>query len=178
MSVMLRGFPIVLKRMAGRAVGLSAHSPADEPIWPRTNPSRWAQSLRMQIKGLSKSRKRGGGDSHPRGPFFCLKVCCGSNSEVWPPARQVRSTPGSRHRQATGWVPAGELNPAGTSPAENLCPLLIAQRTQLGHRGMSEKCQLQTHAPQQTGSLFDHLVGSREERRRYAKAERLGGLRW
>ena len=32
------------------------------------------------------------------------------------------------------------------------------------------------HAPQQTASLFDHLVGAREKRRRHGQAECLRGL--
>jgi hypothetical protein len=31
-----------------------------------------------------------------------------------------------------------------------------------------------THAPQQTGLLFDYLVGAGEQRRRHGEAERLG----
>ena len=50
-------------------------------------------------------------------------------------------------------------------------PLWSAFRTQIGHRGGSEKCQ-----ERKSGALFDHLVGNRKHARRNRQAQRLGGL--
>src|SRR5258708_13769836 len=39
------------------------------------------------------------------------------------------------------------------------------------------RCQLWTHAPQQTAWSLDHLVGTREQRRRHSETERLRGCK-
>jgi hypothetical protein len=45
-----------------------------------------------------------------------------------------------------------------------------------GRNWIVREVPLATDAPQQTASLFDHLVGPDEQRLRHGEAERLGGL--
>jgi hypothetical protein len=45
-----------------------------------------------------------------------------------------------------------------------------------GHGWFVRDVPIATDAPQQTASLFDHLVGASKQRRRHREAERLGGL--
>jgi hypothetical protein len=53
---------------------------------------------------------------------------------------------------------------------------LPRKRTSSEAVGMSQKCHEETLAPQQTITLFYHLVGAGEHDRRHIDAERLGGL--
>src|SRR5450755_1528124 len=55
-------------------------------------------------------------------------------------------------------------------------PVYPDQRTSSDRPGMSGWCHEETHAPQQTITLFYHLVGAGEHDRRHIEAERLGGL--
>jgi hypothetical protein len=59
----------------------------------------------------------------------------------------------------------------GALTARRSLPVYPYQQTFIGCVGMSQTCQQETHAPQQTLSLFDHLVGLNKERRRYRHAE-------
>ena len=46
----------------------------------------------------------------------------------------------------------------------------------VAHKAMSAVCQKRNGCMEQTASLFDHLVGTREQHRRHREAKRLGGL--
>src|SRR5450759_2680514 len=52
-----------------------------------------------------------------------------------------------------------------------LLPLYPRKPTFIVRDGMSQRCQEETHAPQQTTSLFDLLIGDGDERLRYREAE-------
>jgi hypothetical protein len=52
-----------------------------------------------------------------------------------------------------------------------LLPVLPGKQTFSATVGMSQRCHQETHAPQQTASLFDHLVGTAEQRWRYGETE-------
>src|SRR5262249_46806650 len=68
------------------------------------------------------------------------------------------------------------MEPFGSLAEESArCPLYAQKRTFMNGIGMSALGQKRTHAVQQKGLLFDHLVGAREQRRRHGEAERLGG---
>ena len=51
----------------------------------------------------------------------------------------------------------------GPPVASELGPFTPQQRTCGDYIGMSVLCQQQTHALQQSNSLFDHLVGPRDQ---------------
>jgi|SRR5664279_4476408 hypothetical protein len=55
-------------------------------------------------------------------------------------------------------------------------PVYPEQRTSSDRPGWSGSCQEETHAPQQIAFLFDHLIGTGEQRRWHREAERLRSL--
>src|SRR5215831_14933642 len=71
------------------------------------------------------------------------------------------------------------LPPIATAKADigkPSCLLYPRKQTCAVHQPMSALGQKRTHAPQQKGSLFDHLVGALLKVQRHVEAERLGGL--
>ena len=56
-------------------------------------------------------------------------------------------------------------------------PVFPHNRKSRARSSISQLCQNRTHAPQQTETLFDHLVGRDLQGQRDLDAERLGGLK-
>src|ERR1700688_1242041 len=54
------------------------------------------------------------------------------------------------------WVISGQTIPRQNRPLS----ALVQKRTNGGAAGLSAKCQKRTNPPQQTASLFNHLVGT------------------
>jgi len=65
---------------------------------------------------------------------------------------------------------------SGHSPAHVACPLHPQKQTSQRAVGVSALCQKQTHAPQQNKSLFNHIVGKREQLIWNGQAERFRRL--
>jgi hypothetical protein len=55
-------------------------------------------------------------------------------------------------------------------------PVCPDERTSTDRPAWSVSCHEETHAPQQIGSLFDHVVGAGEQHRWYFEAKRFGSL--
>src|SRR5262245_5941578 len=71
------------------------------------------------------------------------------------------------------------LPPIATAKADirkRSCLLYPRKRTCAVQRRMSAKGQKRTHAAQQKGSLFNHLVGAGEKRCWHSEPKRLGDL--
>src|SRR5438552_2674161 len=79
------------------------------------------------------------------------------------------------HLDAEEWAPSTASKSAGLTFNHPL-PVYPDKRTSEPVLGMSQRCHKQPHAPQETGYLFDHLVGAGEERLGNIQTERLSRL--
>jgi hypothetical protein len=68
--------------------------------------------------------------------------------------------------------PMSQMGPKPENLNASICfPLCSWERTLRNEVGMSVLCQQETHAPQQTASLFNHLVGLYENARGNCETE-------
>ena len=71
--------------------------------------------------------------------------------------RQMFYTQIERQTFHTAWVRLG------SRATQSRLPLFPQQQTLLSLAVTSEKCHTRTHAPQQRRSLFDHIIGERQQ---------------
>src|SRR5271169_3231618 len=71
---------------------------------------------------------------------------------------------------------SGHKRTNGSLAKPGQCPLWSKSGQTIATQRMSALCHKRTHAPQQTVSLFDHVVGECQQLRWHFEAERLGGL--
>src|SRR6516164_2309741 len=74
-------------------------------------------------------------------------------------------------------MPMAALGQKRTFTGQSPMSALPQKRTWISTFVMSALCQKRTHAPQQNLSLFDDLVGAREQCARDGEAKRLRGLK-
>jgi hypothetical protein len=84
---------------------------------------------------------------------------------------------GSTHTGASAGMAVAGIGSVSGPFSASADPLYPRKRTFSVASTMSAKCQKRTHAVQQKGPLFDHLVGARKHGRRHSEAHRLGGFK-